>query len=131
MYRIGFCTALAKIMEGTTTNSSFTLWRRLKWVPTLQINLPVWRMRRLKGAFAQLREQNPRYPTEIGTFLLRPCNRGRQHTAQAQFFVPVVWFVLISMLKQFSSKNIEYKYSKSRNYYRNATLDFLGVLVRV
>ena len=36
-----------------------------------------------KGAFAQLREQNPRYPTEIGTFLLRPCNRIRQHTVQA------------------------------------------------
>ena len=85
-----------------------------------------------KGAFAQLREQNPRYPTEIGTFLLRPCNRGRQHTAQAQFFVPVslVWFVFISMLKLFSSKNIEYKYSKSRNYYRNA-IHFLEVLVRI
>ena len=45
-------------------------------------------------------------------------------------FGPVVWFVLISMLKQFSSKNIEYKYSKSRNYYRNA-IYFLEFLVRI
>ena len=65
------------------------------------------RVNPFKGAFAQLLERIPWYPTKVPTFLAGAGKRLLFFTVWAGNSIPVLLFILIQNDKNISSKNIE------------------------
>ena len=79
-----------------------------------------------KGAFAQLREQNPRYPTKVWNIKFGPGQLVPGTVVRAGNVVPVLQLNVISMLKKIWAKNIVSKKSYVENTFSRCFQKYLG-----